>query len=379
MFDGNLGVRLSLWIGQGIARPASGMVMEALASAEIAVSDSEASGFEVAFNAIKSDALAGSHPIMAETGLQAGARVVLTAVLGLIPRVLMDGIVETAEFKPAEGEGPAKLVVRGKDLSFLMDREEREAMHPAQGPGEIALMILAGYARHGVIPMVIPPTSAERPNPMDRVPMQRATDLAYLKDLAARYDRVFAMIPGPAPMTSTAYWGPPPRIGAPQRAITVDMGPETNATGLSFENAASEAANVTGQVKDPQSGQAVPVRSVAPLRPPLALRNALLGPSVRTVLFRTHGAPTAADAMAQAQAQSDAASDVVSATGDLDVGRYGGVLEPRKLVGLRGAGLEHDGFWYVKDVVHKISRGAWVQSFTLRREGTGTTTPVVPT
>lgn len=46
---------------------------------------------------------------------------------------------------------------------------------------------------------------------------------------------------------------------------------------------------------------------------------------------------------------------------------------------MRGAGLDHDGFWYVKDVVHKISRGSWVQSFTATREGTGTTTPLVPT
>lgn len=314
MFDGVFGVHLSLWIGQGIARPASLQVMEALVSAEIAVSDRERSGFEMVFDAKRAEALAGVHPIAQEPGLKAGARVVLMATLGVVPKVLMDGIVETAEMKPPETGGTAKLTVRGKDLSFLMDREEREAMHPAQGPGEIALLILARYAQHGVIPSVIPPASAERPNPVDRVPMQRGTDYAFLKELAERYDRVFTMIPGPAPLTSTAYWGPPQRIGAPQKAITADMGPETNVSNLSFENAASEAANVEGQVQDPQSGQAAPVRSVAPLRPPLALRNALTGPTARKLLFRTHGAPTAADAMAQAQAQSDATTDVVTAT-----------------------------------------------------------------
>ncbi len=379
MFDGVFGVRLTLWIGQGIARPASLPVMEALVSAEIAVSDSERSGFEMVFDAKRSDALAGVHPIAQEQGLKAGARVVLMATLGVVPKVLMDGIVETAEMKPPETGGTAKLTVRGKDLTFLMDREEREAMHPAQGPGEIALLVLARYAQYGVIPMVIPPTSAERPNPLDRVPMQRATDFAFLKDLAARYDRVFTMIPGPAPLTSTAYWGPPQRLGVPQKAITADMGPETNVANLSFENAASEAANVEGQVQDPQSGQTTPVRSVAPVRPPLALQNALMGPTARKLLFRTYGAPTAADAMGQAQAQSDETTDVVTATGDLDAGRYGAILEPRGLVGMRGAGLDHDGFWYVKDVVHKIARGSWVQSFTATREGTGTTTPVVPT
>ncbi len=47
MFDGVFGVRLTLWIGQGIARPASAGVMEALVSAEVAISDTERSGFEM--------------------------------------------------------------------------------------------------------------------------------------------------------------------------------------------------------------------------------------------------------------------------------------------------------------------------------------------
>jgi len=379
MLEGVFGVHLTLWIGQGVARPATAAVMEALVSAEIAVSDSERTGFELVFNAPRGDALAGVHPITRERGLAAGARVVLMATLGVAPKVVMDGLIETTEFKPAEGDGPAQYLVRGKDLTLAMEREERRVSHPAQGPGEIALMILARYASLGVIPMVIPPPAAERPNPLERVPMQEGTDFAYLTQLAERHDRVFTMIPGPAPLTSTAYWGPPPRTNAPQRAITADMGPETNVANLKFENAASEAAAVEGEVQDRQSGQTVPVRSIAPLRVPLALENALFGPNARTQRFRTHGAPTAADAMGQAQAQSDRTTDVVTATGDLDIARYGALLEPRKLVGLRGAGLAHDGFWYVKDVVHKIARGSWIQSFTLKREGTGTTTPIVPT
>lgn len=380
MFDGVFGVHLTLLIGQGVPRPATVNVMEALVSAEIAVSDSERSGFELKFNAPKSDALAGVHLITQVPGLSAGARVVLMATIGVIPKVLMDGIIETTEFKPAEGEGPAQYLVRGKDLTFAMDREERREMHPAQGPGEIAMLVLARYAHLGVVPMVIPPLAAERPNPLDRVPMQEGTDYAFLQQLAEQYDQVFTLIPGPAPLVSRAYWGPPPRAGAPQRAITTDMGPETNVANLNFENAAAEAAHVEGQVQDRQSGQAMPVRSVAPLRIPLALNNALLNPTTAmTRRFRTDGAPTAADAMAQAQAQSDTTTDTVSVTGDLDTGRYAAVLEPRKLVGLRGAGLDNDGFYYVKDVVHKIARGSWLQTFTLQREGTGTTTPVVPT
>jgi hypothetical protein len=65
------------------------------------------------------------------------------------------------------------------------------------------------------------------------------------------------------------------------------------------------------------------------------------------------------------------------ATGELDPMRYGDLLQPRSLVGLRGAGHAYDGFYYVKRVSHTLNRGSYKQSFTLAREGLGTNTPVV--
>ena len=81
--------------------------------------------------------------------------------------------------------------------------------------------------------------------------------------------------------------------------------------------------------------------------------------------------------MGEAQAQSDATLDTVTVTGDLDTALYGGILSPRGLVGLRGAGLDHDGLYYVQSVIQKIGKGSWTQSFTLNREGVGTTVPIV--
>ena len=378
MLDQLLGAHLTILIGQGLPRPAGLAVMEQFVSAEVAVSDTERSGFELVFNAVRAGSIAGVFPIMAEPGLKAGSRVVLIATLGIRPSVLMDGIIETAEFTPSEAGTPAKLHLRGMDLTFAMDREERSAVHPAQGPGEIAALVLLRYASLGVVPMVIPPPAAERPNPVDRIPVQRATDFAFLTELAAAHDCIFTLIPGPAPLTSVGYWGPKPRLGIPQPAITTDMGPESNVTSLSFEDTAAEAAQVTGQVQDRQSGQTMSVQSIVPLRPPLAAVPALANQSVvRSNLFRTNGAPTAAQAMGEAQSQSDATLDTLTVTGDLDTGRYGAILAPRGLVGMRGAGLDHDGLYYVKSVIQKIGRGSWTQSFTLNREGTGTTVPVV--
>ena len=49
--------------------------------------------------------------------------------------------------------------------------------------------------------------------------------------------------------------------------------------------------------------------------------------------------------------------------------RYGAVLRPRGLVGLRGAGWSHDGLWYVRRVVHDLAPGSYRQAFTLARDG----------
>jgi hypothetical protein len=53
------------------------------------------------------------------------------------------------------------------------------------------------------------------------------------------------------------------------------------------------------------------------------------------------------------------------------------VLRARQLVGLRGAGYLHDGLYYVKRVTHSLSTGRYTQSFTLTREGVGSTVPEV--
>jgi hypothetical protein len=70
-------------------------------------------------------------------------------------------------------------------------------------------------------------------------------------------------------------------------------------------------------------------------------------------------------------------ADAISGSGQLDVLRYGRVLSPRGLVGVRGAGITYDGLYYVKSVTHNIKRGAYTQNFTLVREGLISLTPVV--
>jgi hypothetical protein len=77
-------------------------------------------------------------------------------------------------------------------------------------------------------------------------------------------------------------------------------------------------------------------------------------------------------------AKASKSSDAVTATGSLNVLRYGQVLKARKLVGLRGAGMAFDGLYYVNGVTHKIKRGEYKQSFELTRNGLVSTLSRIP-
>ena len=56
---------------------------------------------------------------------------------------------------------------------------------------------------------------------------------------------------------------------------------------------------------------------------------------------------------------------------------YGDLLEVRSLVGVRGAGESHDGLYLVRRVRHHLQQGQYRMSFTLKREGKGSTVPGV--
>src|SRR6185436_20142043 len=100
--------------------------------------------------------------------------------------------------------------------------------YPAMPPAVRVLLVLAKYAAFGVIPMVIPSIAEDIPIPIQRVPLQRGSDYAYVKRLAQEAGYVFYLEPGPAPATSKAYWGPEIRVGEPQPALAVSMDAATN-------------------------------------------------------------------------------------------------------------------------------------------------------
>jgi len=373
-----LGVHLTVLIGPTVPAPAPPFLLEAMDKIEVTNSDSERSGFQIVFRAGRDQKSFLDFPIIGNPLIGPGNRIILVVTIGAIPQVLFDGLITQQQLNPGQSPGDTTFTITGEDVSLAMDREEKNVEHPAQPEAVIVLKIIASYAQYGLIPQVIPPPAFEAPVPVERTPVQRATDLQFLEEMAERYAYKFFVTAGPAPGLNGAYWGPPPRLSVPQPALSVDLGPDTNVANISFQNDAADATSVSGVVQDRQTNTTFPIRTAASLRPPLAAFPGLAHPLLAgTRAYQAGGGRSVTQAMAEAQGETDASTDIVKVEGELNIGRYGRLLKARGLVGLRGAGYTYDGLYYVSSVTSVMTRGSFVQKFSLTREGTGSTVPVV--
>jgi hypothetical protein len=370
------GIKLSLLIGP-VPVPAPQVVVEALSSAKVEAGAGETQGgFELTFDLPARSPLrtlflltgGGSLPLM---------RVVLVVQINGHAESIIDGVTTNVETQPGEG-GVGKLVVKGKDLSALMDIIDLSGIpYPAMPPAARVLLVLAKYAAFGVIPVVIPSVVEEVPIPVQRIPRQGCSDYAYVKRLAQEAGYVFYLEPGPAPATSRAYWGPEIRVGEPQPALSVNMDALTNVEQLSFNFDKERKTMPIVFFQEPISKVpiGIPIPDISPLNPPLGLVPPL-PPQIKNLDNTAHMSPLSA--LMTGLAYAGQHGDSVFGTGRLDVGRYGRLLKSRKLVGVRGAGLPFDGLYYVKSVSHDIKRGEYKQSFSLARNGLVSTFPTVP-
>lgn len=374
MFDG---VRLTLMIGPMVPVPVSQEVLDALTEVRVTTTDGKASGFQLSFT------LSSRSPLHTVFLLSGGAQIPLIRVVIVVTtkgttEVLMDGVMTDHRITPGTDPGHATLTVTGEDLTRVMDYIDFSGFPFPAMPAEarVALMLLK-YAMFGVIPMVIPSILIDAPIPVQIIPRQQGTDLCYIKTLAAKVGYVFYVEPGPEPGTSVAYWGPQIKVGVPQPALNAGMDAHTNVESIQFGFDSENKVMPILHYQEPASKLSilVPVPDVTPLSPPLGLISPI---PKRFPMIRETAKLSFIQATLIGLAKAAQSADAVTATGSLDVTRYGRVLKARKLVGVRGVGPAFDGLYYVKSVTHKIKRGEYKQDFTLARNGLLSTVPKVP-
>ncbi|MDR3772034.1 MAG: hypothetical protein P4L26_01730 [Terracidiphilus sp.] len=375
-------VQLTLMMGPIIAVPVPSVVLESLASVEVKVEDVGQSGFQLVFSVDKNSPLqlmfllTGGLPLLF-------MRCILVATVNGVPNVLIDGVITKNTIAPGDKGSNSTLTLFGKDLSVLMGQSNWSGFPFPACPREARVaLLLAKYAFFGIAPIVIPSLLFDISLPIEGIPAQQGTDLDYIKALADEVGYVFYIAAGPVPGVSTAYWGPQVKIGPVQSALNADMDAYSNVESMhfSFDQDKCKIPLVYTYIQEVGISIPIPIPPIDPLQPPLGaippLPTNLIPPDLKS--FREDLAKLSIpQVIMMGLAAGAASSEVVTCEGSLDVTRYGGVLNARSLVGVRGAGQAFDGLYYVKSVTHKIKRGEYKQNFTLTRNGLVSTVPTV--
>ena len=352
---------LTLLAGPVEAVPVPKPVIDAFVSAEITESATEPSGFQLTFT-LADDSILQTLLLLAGRSADPGAarhpgrhvRRPPAGRHGRRHRAPRGGarrderVLEAGRHRarPVRADGP------GRPFTGLP--------YPGTSPDLRVLAILAKYAAFGIVPEVVPVPAPDIPVPVQRIPVQQGTDLAYVQQLAKQVGYVFYLTPGPLPGMTQAYWGPQVRIGIPQPALNVNMDAWTNVESLIFRYQPQASVLPVVYIQDPITGVPlpVPIPPVTPFNPPLGLA-VPVPQKVRQLNDTAKRSPAEALMLGMAEAVQHA--DVVTGNGTLDVDRYGQILRARSLVGVRGAGLAFDGMHYV-DSVHPQPQARRVQA-----------------
>lgn len=371
------GINLTLMVGPVVPIPVPQSVLNALTSVTVTTaSGMSASGFELNF------ILSNQSPLHTIFLLAGGAmppvmRVLIVATINGTSNVLMDGVLLEVAVAPGGAGSHSTLTVRGMDLTAVMDLIDFSGVpYPAMPCFARVALILAKYAALGILPLPIPEIVQDLPIPIDRIPRHQGKDLAYIQKLALECGYVFYLEPGPEPGMSVAYWGPEVKVGIPQPALNIDMDAHTNVESLQFTFDKQHKTLPIIFIQEPASKAIlpIPIPDITPLNPPLGLIPPV-PPKIEPLFDSVLSSPL--QAVMQGVATAARSADAVTASGALNVLRYGNILKARRLVGVRGAGPAFDGLYYVSSVTHSIKRGEYKQQFQLARNGLVSTIPRV--
>ncbi|RYF27153.1 MAG: hypothetical protein EOO23_08120, partial [Comamonadaceae bacterium] len=343
-------------------------VIDALTELQVSTTVGAQSGFQMKFTLGKNSPL---MQLLLPTGFfDPRRRVIITVTMNGSATVLMDGVITKQDMTPGAMPGQSTLTVTGLDISALMDFIDLTGIpYPAMPLAAIVALVLAKYAAFGVVPLVIPNIIGLIQNPLERFKKQQGTDYQYVSNLARENGHVFHVDPGPTPGMSVAYWGP--ELGSffpTQPALSTDLDANTNVESMNFSYDGLAAQQYIITILEPNSKIPIPI----PI-PNIDILKASLSrkapPPLKSQVLGEMSNKTPAEALSIVLGALVKSADAISASGQLDVLRYGSVLKARQKVSVRGAGPYYDGLYNVKSVTHSLKRGEYKQSFALKRGG----------
>jgi phage protein D len=373
-------IRVKLMIGPTVPIPAPYEVIDALIDLEVTQQDRDRSGFQMTFSLSKELKNPSDYWLLQRGILDPPNRIIIQVIVnvkvgvkrGLQKAVLIDGIITNHQIVPSNQPGESRIIVTGEDISIMLDLQDKNETYPNLSDSIIVTNILKNYIKYG-LELDIQDTSYFAPKKEEQITTQQATDLQFIQELALRNSFIFEIKPTQIPGTNIAYWGEEKqKITPEQPALSMNMGAFTNVdSSITFNFDALEPIQPQASITDETSGAPIPVQ--VPKLPGQALASKP-AKFLRTEVLRCTN--KLEQILAQKETElfaSRSRENAVTATGEVDTARYGYILQVRQLVGVRGVGQTYGGYYYVQQVTHRIKRGEYKQSFTLKREGQGAT------
>ena len=191
--------------------------------------------------------------------------------------------------------------------------------------------------------------------------VQRSTDFRFLRELARRKGYEFFVRGG------NAYFRPPDLSGEPQKLIAVRFGEETNCTSLRIEVDATRPTVAVMCRIDPATGETQEVRSESSELEGLGSRDLSemrgFGAPQTSVMSRQQGAASEAQMRGYVQGFLRRHGWWIRVSGTLNGLRYGRVLRSRRTVTIKGLGQTHNGVYYVRKVIHRLTERTYEMKF----------------
>lgn len=264
--------------------------------------------------------------------------------------------------------GGSVLEVIAMDATVRMTLEEKVRSWPDMADADIADVI---FKEHGFTTDVgqTSPTHEEARH----TTMQRGTDIAFLKGLAARNGFECFVETDPAGGQPVGHFHKPKLEQRPQGVLTVNQGVASNVNSFNsrFDMLKPVTAVATGL--DVQTGENQPAESSGAELESMGERPTMAPDDRRRILLSRTGMADTGELQTLAQAVVDDSSWAITAEGELDTSAYGDVLRAKQPVLVRGAGRTLSGSYYVDRVHHGFTEQGYIQQFSLRRNALGVT------
>lgn len=361
MFTTMKGVSLQVWMGKTLPKPPPPLVLDALGTCEV-MSDALLGGaFRLSFS-VDAKRFSQYGPL-ADSARDPFWRVSIAVLFGLDRQPLIEGVVTEHRYLPSSDGERATVTLTGKDLSVLLDLEERRQSYENESDSDIVKKILRRYSQHRLDDKVR--TTSSQPDSKWYQPLQQETDLMFLRRLARRNGYIFAIEPQ-ASGGSTAYFGPLVTDGEPpQKQLSLGPG-ESAVRSLNIRHDALAPVEWSGATLDPKNGQLIAVQP-----PPDTGRLADNPTTVRRKQWLGELAHLPEQvAKLRAKAAQAASEPSLLGEGELDGLVYRKVLRARRRVEVQGISDAHDGTYMVRSVTHQLAPGSYEQRFKLTRDGT---------